>query len=213
MTSALHSLTTDARFTFELKEVAGAIDGMSRAVDHKQGETVDPPSQYQTNEEDSIKTFREMTTEKKGPQSLSNTIGKNPYKSTGARVTYKATEDPSVDADSVSTKTSKNTRSSRTTKSSLTASDLTSVTNSVATLASNVSSLQRQFEQMMKVFAASQPAASNPFTTPASLHSAAPTGEPISTNTPQESPSEVPANNTTTVNSSHSEATSEGGDS
>ena len=78
MTSALHSLTTDARFTFELKEVAGAIDGMSRAVDNKQGETVDPPSQYQTNEEDSIKTFREMTTEKKGPQSLSNTIGKKP---------------------------------------------------------------------------------------------------------------------------------------
>jgi len=78
MTSALHSLTTDARFTFELKEVTGAIDGMSRAVDNKQGETVDPPSQYQTNEEDSIKTFREMTTGKKGPRSLSNTIGKTP---------------------------------------------------------------------------------------------------------------------------------------
>jgi hypothetical protein len=145
ITNALDSLTADGRFDFKGTAAAGNSEGMVRAVD-KKVQIIEPPKQYQTNEEDSIKTFREMTTGKRDAR----TEDGDGKKKSNLRASSPGPTDGSLGSKSATS--SKGTRSSRSTKSSLTASDLTSVTMSVATLSSNVSSLQNQFEQMMKLF-------------------------------------------------------------
>jgi hypothetical protein len=165
ITNALDSLTSDGRFDFEQQAPTPDAVGMVRAVD-KKVVIVEPPNQYQINEEDSIKTFREMTTGKRAASGIRSRAAAQ-----SSRTDSTDNEAASVGSRTTSSNVTKQSRSSRSTKSSLTASDLTSVTMSVATLSSNVSALQSQFEQMMKMFpvlAAQAVAENNNLTTPVS---------------------------------------------